>query len=125
MAYIDHVECGTCGKGFQPEALEASDGAVCPHCGADLSLIDFFGVSDAFQEPDAERFSLDDLVGGRGERPAWEDPSIDPIGARTRRPASSENLPTKRSRPLGPDTPQPSDEGKSVLDVLREMKRGK
>ena len=123
MAYIDHVQCGTCGAQFKPEEIKAeTGGGECPKCGSSLALIDFFGVADAFSDPDSKKLSLDDLMGGSGERPVWEDPDIDPIGGPPKRGGakreSSGDVPVRAV----PAPEAPSAAGQSVLDVLRGMK---
>ena len=66
---FDHALCPGCQAMLDPERLNAGPrGPVCPKCQTPLSLVDLFGVADAFSEEEGEKLSLDDLV--PGSRPA-------------------------------------------------------
>ena len=60
---FDHARCPSCQAVLDPERLRAgTKGPECPHCKTTLSLVDLFGVSDAFRDEESPNLTLDDLV---------------------------------------------------------------
>ena len=79
---FDHARCPNCTSILDPERLIAGTrGPACPKCGTQLSMVDLFGVSDAFREDEQPDLTLEDLMPGlapsRKPEPRDEDLTLD------------------------------------------------
>ena len=116
MSYFDHVRCPHCRAMIDPEKVGGqSRQMMCPRCNGQLSVVDLFGVGDAFVEEDEPSLTLEDAV------PNWGTDESGPSQHQAPPPPPrQEQAPNRGPRATtgkgGGDQP-------SALDLMRQMKK--